>query len=101
MTSPKTTMKIARVLVPEHVHVRQFDDELVILDLAGGEYFSLNKAGVCMWKGFAAGSTLEEIAASLVEEFDVSKEVALEDCLRLVEELLGRGLVKLKEGVTL
>jgi Coenzyme PQQ synthesis protein D (PqqD) len=86
-----------RVVVPEHVRSRQFDDELVILDLAEGEYFSLNDVGARMWHALVAGSTPDQVAEVLVVRYEVQREALVADCLRLVDELLERGLVKLAE----
>jgi hypothetical protein len=81
------------VAVSDHVRFRQFDDELVLIDLAGGEYFSLNGVGTKIWHAAAAGNTPAQIAASLVGEYDVEGEVALTDCLQLLDRLLEQGLV--------
>jgi|HubBroStandDraft_6_1064221.scaffolds.fasta_scaffold128427_4 hypothetical protein len=82
-----------RVMVPPHVRCRQFDDEIVILDLAGGNYFALRDAGAKMWHALAAGKTPAQIAASLVGEYEVEPDALLADCLVLVDELLERRLV--------
>ena len=54
-----------RITVPDHVRFRHIDDELVIVDLAGGEYFALNAIGAKMWQALAAGSTPSQIAVSI------------------------------------
>ena len=77
----------------DHVRFRQFDDELVLIDLAGGEYFSLNGIGTKIWHAAAAGNTPTQIAASLANEYNVDGEVALVDCLQLLDRLLEQGLV--------
>jgi hypothetical protein len=82
-----------RVTVSEHVRFRQFDDELVLVDLAGGEYFSLNGVGTKIWCAAATGKTPVQIAASLVHEYEVEQDTALLDCLHLLDQLLERGLV--------
>ncbi len=83
-----------RITVPDHVRFRHIDDELVIVDLAGGEYFALNAIGAKMWQALAAGSTPSQIAVSLGADYGTAPDTVLNDCLSLVSELLERGLVK-------
>jgi hypothetical protein len=76
------------------VHARRFDDEVVVLDLAGGEYYALNTVGARVWEELVGGKTPAEIGAIVASEFAVEPERALSDCLALVEELIARGLVR-------
>lgn len=85
------------VTIPDHVRVRQFDDELVILDLSAGEYFSLSGSGARIWLALASGMTPAQIASSLVDEYEVQEDTLLADCLSLVDELLHRRLVRRAE----
>jgi hypothetical protein len=82
-----------RLDVPEQVHYRQFDDEMLLLDLNRGEYYALNVVGARMWGGLAEGKTPEEIASALAGEYDVEAAVLLRDCLSLVDDLVSRGLL--------
>jgi hypothetical protein len=79
--------------VPETVHARAFDDELIILDLGAGEYFSLDAIGTRAWTGFAAGRCAEEMAADLASAYDVDAERALRDLLSLATDLVARRLL--------
>jgi hypothetical protein len=82
-----------RVRVPETVHARAFDDEVIILDLGAGEYFSLDPIGSRAWAGFTAGRSAEDIATEVAAEYDVGVERALRDLLDLANELVARGLL--------
>jgi len=77
----------------DSVHARAFDEELVILDLQGGEYYALDPIGTMLWQGLASGQTIEEIAADVVREFDVTRERAIADLVALADDLLTRGLL--------
>ena len=83
-----------RFAASETVHFLQFDNEMVILDLTAGQYYSLNEVGSGMWHALVAGRTPEEVAAILVEEYSVDLEVLVADCIFLTEELLRRGLLR-------
>lgn len=74
------------------VHTRSFDGELVILDLAGGEYLSLDPIGSRLWRALENGKTVEDVAREVVSEYDVSMEQATRDLEALVDEFLQKGL---------
>ena len=86
-----------RVVVPEQVHFRRFDDEVLVLDLNRGEYYALNAVGSRMWQALAEGRSPAEIAAALAPEYEVDAAVLLRDCVSLVDELCTRGLLRRRE----
>lgn len=83
-----------RLAPGKHIHVREFDGELVVLDLKKGEYYALRDVGVFAWQRMSAGKTLEEVAVEVAGSYDVSVAVAMNDLLALGNEWLGRGLVE-------
>jgi hypothetical protein len=83
-----------RVKMPAHVSCRQFDEELVMLDLQRGEYFSLNGTGARIWRDLVGGASPSEIAASLASEYAIPQEDVLHDCVLFVDDLLERGLLE-------
>lgn len=82
-----------KVSVPAHVHAREFEGELVILDLDQGQYYALDEVGTCLWNGMSAGKTAADVARELQATYDVSAEVLLADLTALCAEWLDRGLV--------
>jgi hypothetical protein len=82
-----------RVAASEHVRSRQFDDELVIVDLEGGEYFALDAIGASMWSALVAGKTPAQVAVELAAKYEAEEKQVLGDCVRLVGDLVGRGLL--------
>jgi hypothetical protein len=75
-----------------------FDGDLVILDLANGEYFALDPVGARMWEGLAARHSRDAIAEKIAQEYDVSVERALSDLSSLVDQLVSRRLLVPDEG---
>jgi hypothetical protein len=75
------------------VHSRLFDEELVILNLAKGQYYALDDVGARLWSGLEAGRTIEEIAQEVVAHHDVAFDRALTDLVALGEELIAQGLM--------
>ncbi|MBV9947652.1 MAG: PqqD family protein [Myxococcales bacterium] len=80
------------------VHARLFDEELVVLDLAQGEYFALDALGARLWLGLEAGRSVEEIARDLVAEYEVGLERLIADLTTLSDELVARGLMTRQVG---
>jgi hypothetical protein len=87
---PELLLQVAR-----DVHSRKFGEELVLLDLTRGEYFSLDELGARIWEELAAGHRIGEVVERLAPQYDVERERFQVDLLALVEELLTRGLLVL------
>jgi len=69
-------------------------DEVVILDARRSVYISLNRTATVVWAALAGGQTQEQAAAGMTELFRVSPDQAWSDVSRLVEDLVGRGLLE-------
>lgn len=82
-----------RVTVAPSVYVRAFGGELVLLDFSRGEYFGLDEAGATIWRGLEAGQALGDIADTLVEHYDVARDVAYDDIVALVTHMQRRSLL--------
>jgi len=76
---------------------RVLDGEAVIVDLDSSELYSLNPTATVIWESCEEETTLEEVVNRIVEEFEVERGVAEEDCRAFVEDfsdnelLLARG----------
>jgi sulfur transfer complex TusBCD TusB component (DsrH family) len=93
MSVDGATWKHGRVRCADAVHARLFDNELVILDLAKGEYFALDDLGARLWSGLEAGRSVEQLAQEIVAEYDVTLDRALADLVALGDDLVARGLL--------
>jgi hypothetical protein len=58
----------------------------------------LNDTGSLIWRSIDGRRNAEELAALLVEEYDVTKEEALLDTLALLDELSSRNLLVPREA---
>lgn len=91
---------------PEDVFLKQntdtayrvIDGEAVIVDLDSSELYSLNPTATVIWEACEEEVTLEEVVDKIVEEFEVEREVAEEDCVGFVEEFSENGLLMLAES---
>jgi hypothetical protein len=74
-----------------------FDDEVIVVNLDAGAYYSLEGAGARVWSLIGAGTGLDQIVAALEQEYDgppAQMRAATESLLR---ELLEESLV-LEDG---
>ena len=72
---------------------RAVDEKGILVDQESGYYFSLNKTGRFIWEKIDGKRSLRDIAAGMVERFEVDEETALKDCMELAERLLDQGLL--------
>jgi len=87
-----------RAKIPDQVIARQVGGETVMLDLASGNYFSLDPVGARIWQLLQEGRSLAEILEVLTLEYDASGEEIERDLMRLVKEFAARGLISVQEG---
>jgi hypothetical protein len=81
------------VRVAPAVHVREFDGQLIILDLDQGDYFGLDEVGTRMWSELALGKSARQVAELLAAEYEIDVSRVLSDVRALISNLLERGLV--------
>ncbi|MGU3432761.1 PqqD family protein [Actinomycetes bacterium M1A6_2h] len=68
--------------------------EVVILDLEGSNYFSLNEAGTVLWPLLVEGATEGQLIDALIAEYEIDSEVATRDVQELLSGLSSREIVK-------
>ena len=56
-----------------NVHSKVFDDEVVVLDMKSGTYFSLRGAGVDIWRLIEENASCTGIVEALEGRFDASR----------------------------
>ena len=83
-----------RLSVSPTVTSRQLDDELILLDMRGGDYFSLNRTGAAVWRAIESGLDLGSIDSEVAGEWPVPPEERWEMITGIVHQLLARRLVE-------
>ena len=73
--------------------LEEIDDEVVILDLQENVYFGLNEVAKLVWRGLEEGQTLGEVVDTLVEHFEVEREVVEGDVRSFVDDALAKELI--------
>lgn len=84
----------ARIVRSEGVLSRVLDGEAVLLDTDGGAYFGLNSVGTRAWEILATpGATRGSLIATLLREFEVTRDVLERDVDALLTGLEQRKLI--------
>jgi hypothetical protein len=78
----------------EGVATQVADGEAVLLDIEGGEYFSLNPVGSRIWELCDGTRSAAEIVSVICDEFDVAEDVAAADAREILDELEQENLVE-------
>jgi len=84
----------SKVAIPEEVMTRRVGDETVILDLATGTYFGLDRVGADMWQLMGEGRTLAEVCDAMQALYEATREQLERDVVELAEKLRAQGLVR-------
>lgn len=82
-----------QVRVRDTVVARPLREEMVLLDLDSGIYYSLNPLGALIWSHLERGATPAAIIAAITAEYDVQPDVAAADLQAFLAELRARNLV--------
>ena len=72
----------------EEVASKVIDGEAIIINLANGVYYSMDKVGALVWERVQAGYTLDDMIRAVTGAYDVTREQAESNVMELVEELL-------------
>jgi hypothetical protein len=77
----------------EEVASKVIDGEAIIINLANGVYYSMDKVGACVWDLLQAGHTIEAVITEVTRRYDVAREQAESNVRDLVQELVEENLV--------
>ena len=83
------------VRVPERVEFSRIEDQIALVNVDTGVYFGLDEIGACMWERLCEHRRLRAVADSMESEFDVEPDRLRADLLRLVRELVDKGLLEI------
>jgi hypothetical protein len=77
----------------EDVIAQPVAGEVVLFDLASGNYYSLNELGARIWELLDGKRALMDVADQLTSEYDAPAEEIARDLRALVEDMLRNGLL--------
>lgn len=73
-----------------------FGNELVALDTNAGECFGFNEVATSVWRLLERPRSLQELRKDLLEEYDVGLEECTQDLIELLDDLIARGLIRMR-----
>ena len=77
-----------------------YDDEVVLINMDSGNYYSLNRTAGRAWAGIERHATTQEIAQELRRDYACDGVQVEEELLRFVKELHQEGLIVPDEEAT-
>ena len=77
----------------EEVASKVIDGEAIIINLANGVYYSMDKVGALVWDRLQLGHTLDNVITAVTGAYDVPRDQAESNVRELVEELVQENLV--------
>jgi len=79
--------------VTDEVMFTDVDREYVLLHAARGEYFSLNEMGRTMFDLIKTKKSRSEVIKSILNQYDVDREVVATDLEELIQSLVASDLL--------
>ncbi len=73
-------------------------DELVMMDLDQGKYFSLNPVATRIWDLLDSPLTIEELCSLLTGEYDVDPGKCRDEVSEHLDEMIKMGLILISES---
>lgn len=89
MTQLTSRFRVNEKLVTSKI----IDGEAIIINLASGMYYSLDKSGASVWMLIGGGYSIEEIADVVSGRYSIPVERVREDVDRLIIEMVKQSLV--------
>lgn len=92
MTSVRVTMTTS-LQAHDDVVARAVGDEMVLLDLQTGIYYTLNSVGATVWRAIEDAQPVSAILDRVIAEYDVDRATARADVDRILGELVQQSLL--------
>lgn len=81
-----------QVRTPTVIH-EVFDDEVVIVNLDSGDYYSLSKAGSDCWHHLLSGCSVDEIIAAVEAKYEGDPTAIRDSVISLIRDLVEETLI--------
>lgn len=77
----------------EDVTWRDVDEEMIVLHLPTGKYYTFNNTGHLVWKELADGRDTAAITSEIMDKYDVDEETASSDLDTFIQGLKEHNLI--------
>jgi hypothetical protein len=83
--------------IPEDVKFVDVEDEMVLLNLANGKYFTLDDVGTRIWTLMTQQGQLQAVHQAMLAEYAVDPVQLEHDLMELTNQLAANGLLQISE----
>jgi hypothetical protein len=83
------------VINASEIAAQVIDGEAIIMNLTTGVYCSMDRVGAVIWEWIERGHSVADIVDGLTAVYDVSPAQAQADLERLLDQMVGDGLVQI------
>lgn len=83
-----------KVVAVREVLSAELGDEISLLNVKSGTYFTLNPVGASVWRQIQVATSLAQIKAQILSEYDVEDQRCESDLRQLLTELEASGLIE-------
>lgn len=90
------SLKSVVSVAPDQVST-EVGGEVVILSLIKQEYFGLDEVGAFIWHSIHTPTTVADVVAAVLRNYEVDPETCARDVLTLMEHLLQERLVEIHD----
>lgn len=81
------------------VVTRRIGEDNLLVPVSGGAarenaVFPVNDTGLFVWEQLSGGKTVDQTAREMTRTFEVTVDIALDDCMQIAQELLNNKLLE-------
>jgi hypothetical protein len=84
-----------KVIIPKDVLFHKVGEEMVLLNLVNGKYFSLDDVGADIWSLIVEKGDLDAVHQSLLQQYEVTPQNLEQDLLELAGRLVENELLQI------
>lgn len=77
------------------IQTAQMEDELGMMDIETGRYYLLDDVGTAIWSLLENPMSADELVESLLEMYDISREICREDVDRFIHVLMEKKVLEI------
>lgn len=74
----------------------EIDNEVVLMSIEQGSYYSLDTIGTDIWKRLDGQITVSDLCSALIEEYEADPDTIRRDVLALLQQLAAEGLIEIQ-----
>ena len=80
-------------IAPSILHSK-IDEEVILMSIEADSYFGLDPIASRIWELLEEPKSLQELTATLTEEYEVDADTCQQDVQELLDDMAGRGLIQ-------